>query len=123
MKHHFLFLLVLISSVVCFAEETNNDPNDKNSGKVGLRPGSLQGKRAPGAAYIEYSFSDGILTFEESSLYKILSVTIQSLETGDEWYGTVSNANPSVAYTDVPGVYSVTCISNLGQIFVGEIQQ
>lgn len=116
--------LILASALISHAEgdagAQNNGPKP-NSGMVRLR--NTNGKRIPSAIVIEFIFENGVIQFSESACYDNLKVCIKSLETGDEWYGTVSNANPSVAYTDVPGIYSVTCISNLGQIFVGEIQQ
>ncbi len=121
MNRIFIYLLLLIGacySTSCYADEiklieqTDNlstDPKD--------RP------RKPAKIWLTCDANDGILTFAPSDYYVTLSVTVENEDTGESWEGIITDGNMSMEYSTIPGTYSITCVNESENIFVGNIYQ
>ena len=116
MKRLSLFLVLLCAIFSIYANEVKLTC-DKRSESVKNRP------RMPSRVWIICDAGNGILTFAPSDYYVTLSVTVENEDTGEGWEGIITDGNMSMEYSTLPGTYSITCVNESENIFVGNIYQ
>lgn len=79
--------------------------------------------RKPAKIWLACDATDGILTFTPSDYYVTLYVTVENEDTGESWEGIITDGNMSMEYSTLPGTYSITCVNESENIFVGNIYQ
>lgn len=115
-----LFGLFLSQSVAIHAQDHESSENPK--GVLIFQP-TQKGKRIPSYMRIGYEYKDnGILIFSEEWFSEI-DITVTNISDSIEQTGHLSNQNGFFLYTgQLYGYYSITCITDSGSIFYGEIQ-
>jgi len=68
---------------------------------------------------LDFYFAEGIVLFSSSSHYATLDVTVLDEATGDTWNGLITTDSPSMSGPFDEGIYTVTCVSEQGQTFIG----
>lgn len=79
--------------------------------------------RMPSRVWITCDAENGILTFTPSDYYVTLSVTVENEDTGESWEGIITDGNMSMEYSTLPGTYSITCVNESQNIFIGYLNQ
>lgn len=122
----FLMLITLFAAPVgALADDDPQPPKEQpekpvamRHGKVSLKAGTF-GPRTPSHVLLDFYYAEGIVLFSSSSHYATLDVTVLDEATGDTWNGLITTDSPSMSGTFDEGTYTVTCVNEQGQTFVG----
>ena len=123
MKIQFSILVILLGFMMSFsyAEDKNDPPKKPTTERVSqvLMKRETNRHRAPSNVSITFFFTEGTVTFEESPYYATLDVTVLDEASGDTWNGLITTDSPSISGPFDEGIYTVTCVNEQGQTFVG----
>lgn len=121
----FLMLITLfVAPVGALADDDpqppqNTEKTDKmRFAQARMKCGSIM-HRAPSNVFLDFYFAEGIVLFSSSSHYATLDVTVLDEATGDTWNGLITTDSPSISGPFDEGTYTVTCVNEQGQTFVG----
>lgn len=103
---------ILISTLLFGAILTPDIINADDNIRETTSPGNHEPRDTAG--FIEYSVSNGVLTFLPSIFYDALLVTVESDETGDMWGGVITPENRMMIFTNESGSYTLTCVTEDG---------
>ncbi len=65
-------------------------------------------------------YQDGVLTFTVEDLYML--VTVENDETGDTYVETITPDYPYMEIGTEPGCYTITCLTDQNQTFIGYLE-
>ncbi len=71
--------------------------------------------------YFMYDAAQGECHFDLLPEIEYISVTLEHLQTHAEYYGDVDATNPVLYMQLEPGIYHITCVTDDGSIYAGEI--
>jgi len=71
--------------------------------------------------YFMYDAAQGECHFDLQPEIEYMSVTLEHLQTHAEYYGDVDATNPILYMQLEPGIYYITCVTDDGSIYAGEI--
>ncbi len=98
-------------------------PPPSNSGTTTIilipkRPPTV--KRSPGKTVIECTYSNGMLTFQPSDFYDVLTVTVSNLDKPEEWCEIVTDSDNTIILEEGYG-YQISATTADGKTFTGFI--
>ncbi len=71
--------------------------------------------------YFMYDAAQGECHFDLLPEIEYISVTLEHLQTHAEYYGDVDATNPILYMQLEPGIYHITCVTDDGSIYAGNI--
>lgn len=101
-------------TIPCYASETNTK-NGTVSRTTSIKPNRPS---APSHSYIHFIYTRGHIDFTLSPTMEYLDVTI-SKDDIPVWSGTVTQDEPSAEIPVLYGEYTIACITDNGQVYLG----
>lgn len=131
MKHIAKLITILLLSIMTafsakvYADDNNTGNGNNDAPKHIVRKSTAKlshktsGNRMPSNIKIEFLYCEDGIEFLASPYYSILDVTIEDMDALPILSTTVTVDNPTIESVFDEGIYTVTCVNEQGQTFVG----
>lgn len=119
-----IFLLVALvltaASATVYADGNDGSSSGEPIKKLNPTPPNKPIKRSSSKYYIEYTYSNGVMTFLPADFYEMLTVTVSEMDGTDEWVEIITD-DANTILLDESHSYNITAVTPDGRIFAGTV--